>query len=91
MLQAILHSFVVRLFAYIAWVVLYPVAVLVCTPFILIRAWILGLVHREKFGHAVSQWILRCRFFGGAQMVFLNHHSMAHRPPNQSLQLSAGR
>ncbi len=54
MLQAIFHSFVVRLFAYIAWVVLYPLAVLVCTPFILIRAWILGLVHREKFGHAVS-------------------------------------
>ena len=54
MLQAILHSFVVRFFAYIAWAVLYPVAVLVSTPFILIRAWILALMHREKFGHAVS-------------------------------------
>jgi len=56
MLQAIFHSFVVRLFAYIAWVALYPVAVLVCTPFILIRASILSLVRREKFPHAVSDW-----------------------------------
>ncbi len=35
--------------------------------------------------------ILRCRFFGGAQIVFLSHHSMAHSPPNQSLEPTAGR
>jgi hypothetical protein len=54
MLQAILQSLIVRVFAYILWVVLYPVAVVVCTPFIVIRAWILALVRHDKFGHAIS-------------------------------------
>jgi hypothetical protein len=63
MLQAILHSFVVRLFAYIAWFLLYPLAVLVCTPIIVIRALILGLVHREKFSHAISDGYSSLSFF----------------------------
>ncbi len=54
MLDEILGSLVVRLVAFICRIILFPVALVLCTPFILVRAAILALRERQRFTHAVS-------------------------------------
>jgi hypothetical protein len=54
MLDEILGVAFVRVVAFVFRIVLFPVALLICTPFILIRAAILAARHRAKFTHAVA-------------------------------------
>jgi hypothetical protein len=39
---------------------LFPVALMICTPVILIRAGIPALRHRQRFIHAVSDGLFHC-------------------------------
>ena len=54
MIDEILAAGVIRVVAYIARIVFFPVALIICTPAILIRAAILVLRHRQRFVHAIS-------------------------------------
>jgi len=54
MLDLLLRGIALVLVRLFAWVILFPVAVLVCTPFILIRAGALAVRRRQKFSYAVA-------------------------------------
>jgi len=54
MLDEILDLFVRGLLVFVVRIILFPVALLACTPFIFIRAAILALRRRQSFVHAVA-------------------------------------
>jgi hypothetical protein len=54
MLDELLGAMFVQIVVRILRVVFFPVALLVCTPFILVRGALLAARHRTKFAHAVA-------------------------------------
>jgi hypothetical protein len=54
MLDEILGGLFARFLVAIVCIILFPVAVIICTPFILIRASVLAMRHRQRFVHAVQ-------------------------------------
>ena len=54
MLDELLGGLVVQILARICRVLLFPVALLICTPFIVIRAAILAARQQTTFVHAVA-------------------------------------
>ena len=54
MLDEILRAVLTDLLRFVLRIVLFPVALVLCTPFILIRAAVLALRRRETFTHAVA-------------------------------------
>jgi hypothetical protein len=54
MLDETLGELIVWLIAFVCRIILFPVALLICTPFIFIRAAVLAIRQRQKFAHAVS-------------------------------------
>ena len=54
MLDEILRFLMTDLLRFALRIVLFPLALVICTPFIVIRAVILALRHRETFTRAVA-------------------------------------
>jgi len=54
MLDELLGIVFVRFLAHVFRIVFFPVALLVCTPFILVRGAVLAARHHAKFTHAVA-------------------------------------
>jgi hypothetical protein len=54
MLDEILGIAFARIVAFVCRIALFRVALLICTPVILVRAAILTLRHRGKFTHAIA-------------------------------------
>ena len=54
MLDEILGTFVRGLLLFVVRIILFPVALAACTPFIFVRAAILALLRGQRFIHAVA-------------------------------------
>ena len=54
MWDAFLHALVTRSLSLFWLVLLYPATIIICTPFILLRAWIVSVRHHQRFRDAVA-------------------------------------